>query len=243
MPFDEIAAALGAVHQFVQVALAPDGRRFAYTETVRDHSTIRLALVGKPSQTVPVTACPGRTCEESDFRWSPDGSRIVFVTSDAKGQGQLAVVGDGGGRARILTHAAGPVSNPRWSPDGTRIAFLYSPGAPKTPSPLNPSTPDAGVVGGTVYEQRLAVIPAEGGAIRLLGPHDLNVYEYDWSPDGTRFAATAAHGNGDANWWIASSTCSTRKAPPRARSTSPSCRSPRRAGRATASRSPTSAAS
>jgi dipeptidyl aminopeptidase/acylaminoacyl peptidase len=29
------------------------------------------------------------------------------------------------------------------------------------------------------------------------------VYEYDWSPDGRGFAATAAPGDGDANWWTA----------------------------------------
>jgi dipeptidyl aminopeptidase/acylaminoacyl peptidase len=29
------------------------------------------------------------------------------------------------------------------------------------------------------------------------------VYEYDWTPDGKAWAATAAHGSGDANWWIA----------------------------------------
>jgi dipeptidyl aminopeptidase/acylaminoacyl peptidase len=29
------------------------------------------------------------------------------------------------------------------------------------------------------------------------------VYEYSWSPDGKRFVATAAHGNGDNNWYIA----------------------------------------
>ncbi len=203
VPFDEIAAALSGVHQFAQVALSPDGRRFAYTEVFHDHSAIRLALVAKPRESVPVTACPGRSCEESDFAWSPDGSRLVFVTTDAKGQGQLAVVGEGGGRATVLTRAAGPLGTPRWSPDGTKLAFLYSPGAPKPPSPLNPATPDAGVVGATVYEQRVAVIPAEGGPARLLGPRDLNVYEYAWSPDGTHVAATAAHGNGDANWWVA----------------------------------------
>jgi dipeptidyl aminopeptidase/acylaminoacyl peptidase len=37
----------------------------------------------------------------------------------------------------------------------------------------------------------------------VLGPTDLNIYEYDWSPDGTRFATTAARGSGDDNWWIA----------------------------------------
>ncbi|MDP9107072.1 MAG: hypothetical protein M3N49_14210, partial [Candidatus Eremiobacteraeota bacterium] len=38
--FDQIASALGSVHQFSQVALAPDGRRFAYVETVGERSAI-----------------------------------------------------------------------------------------------------------------------------------------------------------------------------------------------------------
>ncbi|MBV8298081.1 MAG: S9 family peptidase [Candidatus Eremiobacteraeota bacterium] len=204
VPFEHIAATLSGVHQFVQVALAPDGRRFAYVESVGDHSSIRLAEVAHPAAARAITACPGRRCEETDVAWSPDGRRLAFVTTDAAGQPQLAIVDvAASGAARMLTRAKGPLSTPRWSPDGTRVAFLYSPGAPKAPSPLNPSTPDAGVVGGTIYEQRLAVIPAGGGALRLLGPKDLNVYDYDWSPEGTKFITTAAHGNGDANWWIA----------------------------------------
>jgi dipeptidyl aminopeptidase/acylaminoacyl peptidase len=203
IPFPEITAALNSVHQFAQVALAPDGKRFVSVESVADHSSIRLAEVARPAGSRSITACPARRCEESDVAWSPDGRSIAFITTDAKGQTQLAVQDVAGGAARVLTRAKGPLSTPRWSPDGTRLAFLYSPGSPKTPSPLNPSTPDAGVVGGTTYEQRLALIPAGGGTLRLLGPADLNVYEFDWSPDGTRFAATAAHGNGDANWWIA----------------------------------------
>jgi dipeptidyl aminopeptidase/acylaminoacyl peptidase len=203
IPFDQIAAALGEVHQFSQVALAPDGRRFAYAESAGERSAIRLAEVARPAAARTITACPGRRCDESDVAWAPDGRRIAFLTTDAKGQPQIAVEDFSSGGARVLAQAKGPLSTPRWSPDGTRIAFLYSPGAAKAPSPLNPSAPDAGVVGATVHEQRLAVIAAGGGPVRLLGPSDLNVYEFDWSPDGTRFAATAARGDGDANWWVA----------------------------------------
>src|SRR5262249_14507569 len=32
---------------------------------------------------------------------------------------------------------------------------------------------------------------------------DLNIYEYDWSPDGKIFAVSAAPGPGDNNWWVA----------------------------------------
>jgi hypothetical protein len=36
-----------------------------------------------------------------------------------------------------------------------------------------------------------------------VSPADLNIYEYDWSPDGRTFALSAAPGPGDNNWWIA----------------------------------------
>jgi dipeptidyl aminopeptidase/acylaminoacyl peptidase len=206
LPFNEITAALNSVHQFSEVALSPDGRYLAYVESIGDHTATRVATTALPGVSAGVSCLPRRSCDTSDVAWSPGSRQFAYVVSDERGQGQIAVATlheHGGITVAELTRAKGPVSTPRWSPDGKRIAFLYSPGAPKAPSPLNPSTPDAGVVGGRIYEQRLAVIPADGGAIKLLGPSDLNIYEYDWSPDGTKFAATAAHGNGDANWWIA----------------------------------------
>jgi dipeptidyl aminopeptidase/acylaminoacyl peptidase len=41
------------------------------------------------------------------------------------------------------------------------------------------------------------------GRVRQFSPADLNIYEYDWSPDGKRFAAIAAHGEPDNNWYLA----------------------------------------
>ena len=54
-----------------------------------------------------------------------------------------------------------------------------------------------------VTEQRLALVDVASGRLRQISPADMYVYEYDWSPDGRRFVVTAAHGNGDANWYIA----------------------------------------
>lgn len=210
----EAASALSAVHVLGEVSVSPDGGRVIYGQlaTARrggaevEVSTLWIANAKDGSGLTRLTACPGAVCDEHSASWSPDGTHIAFVTTDQKEQPQLALAAVGGAGAThiaTVTQAHGPLDTPRFSPDGRRIAFLYSPGAPKTPGPLNPLSRDAGVLSETFHEQRLAVISAQGGEIRLLGPANLNVYEYDWSPDGKRFVITAAHGSGDDNWWLA----------------------------------------
>jgi dipeptidyl aminopeptidase/acylaminoacyl peptidase len=202
---------LASVHPIGEVAISPDGRRVVYGTVLAgkrhdadvDVSALWIASAKDGSGATRLTACPGAVCDEHGAAWSPDGTRIAFITTDAKEQPQVAVASASEGNARVITDAHGPLDTARWSPKGDRIAFLYSEGAPKTPGALNPLAPDAGVLSSTVYEQRLAIVPAGGGPVILLGPADLNIYEFDWSPDGRRFAVTAAHGSGDDNWWIA----------------------------------------
>ena len=204
-----ILARLGSVRTIGEVAISPDGKQVVYSIIGKrrgadlDVSALWLANAKDGSAARRITACPGADCDEHGASWSPDAKRIAFVTTDEREQTQIAVAATNATVAKIISAAHGPLDTPRWSPDGRRIAFLYSEGAPKTPGPLNPLARDAGVLSETVYEQRLAVLPAEGGPVRLLGATDLNVYEFDWSPDGRRFAVTAAHGSGDDNWWLA----------------------------------------
>ena len=202
---------LNSVRPFSEVALSPDGKRLVYGNVVTgkrgsaDVDVSALWIINARDGTTPVrlTACPGSICDEHGAAWSADSSRIAFVSTGADEQAQIVIADAAGGNATTLTLAHGPVDTPRFSPDGKRIAFLYSEGAPKQPGPLNPLGRDAGVLSSTIYEQRLAVVPAQGGVTEVLGPVDLNIYEYDWSPDSSNFVVTAAHGSGDNNWWLA----------------------------------------
>ena len=206
-----ILNAFSKVHSFTEVAISPDGRRVIYGETVTgkragadvDAAALWIANANDGGDLHRLTACSGSACDEHGAAWSPDGRHIAFVTTDETGQTQIAVSDSDRRGAKTITAARGPVDTPRWSPAGDRLAFLYAEGAPRTPGPLNPLARDTGELIDTVYEQRLAIVSAEGGRIRVLGPADLNIYEYDWSPDGRRFAVTAAKGSGDSNWWIA----------------------------------------
>ena len=106
-------------------------------------------------------------------------------------------------RRESLTKVKGFLAHPSWSRDGKTIALLFTENATRAAGPLVAETPQTGEIREAVTEQRLTVVDVTSGRLRQISPADMYVYEYDWSPDGKRFVATAAHGNGDNNWYVA----------------------------------------
>jgi dipeptidyl aminopeptidase/acylaminoacyl peptidase len=219
-PVDALADNLFATRTFSQVALAPDGTRVAWVESLHDaagqptgKSAVYVADPGKPQARRRIAALRGRDAEEGHLAWAPDSRRLAFLSDAAKpGQSQIYLAEVGGAqdvKTRRLTQLVGFLDAPRFSPDGRSLAFLFTANSPRIPGPTHPTAKDAGVVEEKIYEQRIAVIdPAAPTAptaqtMREVSPADLYVYEYDWTPDGAGFAAIAAHGSGDDNWWLA----------------------------------------
>lgn len=114
--------------------------------------------------------------------WSPDGSRIVFV-SNRDGDDELYVMSRDGRDVRQLTRNRRSDLTPRWSPNGKLIAFASDRARPG--------------------EHELWLVNADGtGPRRLVGTvahptrQDTQLSP-TWSPDGRRliFSMTVADGN------------------------------------------------
>jgi len=207
-PLDRTLAEIAAVHQFRQAAISPDGSRVAYVEalTTPVKSAIYVtSLQSAAAARIRISAGDGKAAhDEHGLVWSPDGKQIAFLSDqEKKEQLQLYVAPADGGPAKQLTHLTGFLQGPTWSPDGKRLAVLFTENAPRSAGPLEPVTPDSGVVESKIYEQRITIVDPLTGGARQVSPADFYVYEYDWSPDGRAFAATASRGAGDDNWWIA----------------------------------------
>lgn len=196
---------LASVRPFTQVAISPDAKHAAWIEEQivnridTGRSTIFTLDLRAGAAPVRISGTPAA---DREIAWSLDSKSVAFL-SDREKKGQMQLYLASGGRSRKLTNLTGYLTDPQWSPDGTKLAVLFAENAPSGGGPLEAEPVETGVIGGEIHNQRLTIVDVASGMARQVSPVDMNVYEYDWSPDAKTFALSAAPGPGDNNWWIA----------------------------------------
>jgi dipeptidyl aminopeptidase/acylaminoacyl peptidase len=181
-----------------EAALSPDGSQVAYM--VKGELSV-VAADGGPPRAIAVAG----GLQLRDVTWSKD-SKYLALIADLKGDipaAQLWIAAADGSAPVKHAELKGYAQAPRFSPDGSKISILFTEGLPRVAGPLQPMTPLAGVIDKQIYEQRIATVELSTDRVTQVTPADIYIYEYDWTPDGKSWVATAAHGSGDANWWIA----------------------------------------
>lgn len=196
--------------------VSPDGSEVLYvrqfSDIMSDRNYTNLWLVG-------VDGSDHRPLTTGDFgdgspRWSPDGSRVAFL-SDRDGTPQIWVrFMDSGQMSRVtnLQHAPAGIS---WSPDGAELAFTSLVPRPATQVADLPSAPEgatwaapATTIDELVYRfngpgyltpgyVHLMVVPAEGGTPRQISSGDYQhggVFRSSpavWTPEGSHLVMSA----------------------------------------------------
>jgi len=191
------------------LTMAPAGDRVAVIEADQaDNAPVephkRVVVRSASGGAVLATYDPCPACDYQDPAFSPDGHRLAFIGHDRKAATTTVYLVTNGALA-VRTVIQGVAARPAFSPDGKTLAVLAVIGAHKDVGATQAAAPQVGEIGESFDEQRIAVIPAvgAGASLRAVSPADTFVYEYDWTPDGRGFVATAAKGDGDNNWWIA----------------------------------------
>jgi acylaminoacyl-peptidase len=186
--------------------IAPDGRSVAYVLMSMDIKTDR------PQRVIWLTGIDGKNTRPLSGatasgmpRWSPDGTRIAYLSTASDGSTQLFVYWSGSNVSAPISHFTESPTSLAWSPDGRWLAFTMP--APAERKPLKVDLPQAPkgatwadpprLIDRVVYRidgegylpasfNQLFVIPTDGGAARQLTHGD---FDQDgppaWSADSS----------------------------------------------------------
>ena len=185
------------------VQISPDATMVAYVRysmsIMRDRREGRLWLVGTDGSSHRKLTSEDRS--ESSPRWSPDGTRIAFVSGSTEGSEVYVYWVETGQIARLtqLERSPGGIA---WSPDGRQIAFTMLVPEARPVFAAMPAKPagaewaDPPIVetrvrheadGSGVIEpgfRHIFVIPADGGSARQITAGDFQHGAPVWGADG-----------------------------------------------------------
>jgi serine/threonine protein kinase len=137
-------------------AFSPDGSRVAF-QRLGQEKGYRLFIATTASAAQPVEFRPGGQSFQDAPTWSPDGAWIAYLIGAQGGTTHLLKARVGGaGEAITLNENVLAFTQPDWSPDGQHVLFVSNDG--------------------------LAIVPANGGDVRLLSEEQW--LAVTWAADG-----------------------------------------------------------
>jgi dipeptidyl aminopeptidase/acylaminoacyl peptidase len=125
----------------------------------------------------------------SNPKWSPDGSKVVFI-SNRDGRNNLYIISSSGGDAEKITDSKSGVNNFEWSQDGKMIAYIMTDIPGETDEKRKKQKDDWYYVDEIILQNRLYVLWLDendsSGKLKwkLLTRENRNIISFDWSPDG-----------------------------------------------------------
>lgn len=161
-----------------ELEIAPDGK----TAAVVVRGDIWAFPTDGRGEARRLTADPAN---DYDFVWSPDGTRIAFV-SDRKGAFGVYIVDVKTLAVQEIATSEHDAGSPQWSPDGKRLAYLSS-GPAGGLYIAEPNSP------GSAYR-----VAASSGNNRF----GVGITNYSWSPDGRWLAFSRRDVRNTTDIWV-----------------------------------------
>ena len=191
-----------------ELAFSPDRSRvaFALHSTVADMGSFQpshLYLIEGDGEPTPLT---GGAWSDRTPVWSPDGSRLAFLSDRIMPGHQLPYAMVPGEEPVHVGTFVGSAESVAWSNDGTRLLVLVAdPGAPRVG--LERAGGERGRAGARPRDlrpgearRRLFMLDLASGHGTEVGPPDTDIWEVDWDGDGLAVAIASVYLPGD-RWY------------------------------------------
>ena len=203
------AERLLAVRTPMEIDFAPGGSRFAFTlqAVVSDHGVTQPSdLWVVEGDGGPVRLTEGSWADTSPI-WSPDGSRLAFLSDRAVAGHHLPYTMAPGEPPVLAASFLGSAEQLIWSADGHRLLVLaadpgsYSRAASGTLVTGGASELEQGIRRSSGAWRRLLMVDLTTGGVAEVGPPGWSVWEVDWDGSGTTAFAVVAENPTGSGWY------------------------------------------
>lgn len=171
--------------------ISPDGKRVAFmlrpVSKEGEHREGAIWVV--PFADGEARQFTGGQWYDEEPRWSPDGTRLAFLSDRAeRGKKSVYIMPADGGEALRLWDQQGDMEQLSWSPDGRYLAVLFTDPETEEEKKRKEERDDARVWDTDYKYQRLWIIDVETKEAQAASPEQKQVWGYAWSPDSERLA-------------------------------------------------------
>jgi Tol biopolymer transport system component len=225
----EVSRKITAMDEFTlqvpaEPQISPDGKKIVYLRRFADPITDRryanLWIINADGSDHRAITTGNRA--DGSARWSPDGTRLSYLSSEAEGKSQIYVRWMDTGQTARITNVEQGADSLEWSPDGKTLSFAsFVPGRgphiadlPSPPAGAKWADP-ASIYDKTVFRfngrgylkpgfEQIFVVSADGGAPRQVTSGDFpnggsyfGTNRVSWSPDG-KFLVVSVNRHADS---------------------------------------------
>ncbi len=163
---------------------SPDGKKLVFEITIAGHEQLFTMNIDGSGQ----TQITSNAADHDSPAWSPDGSKIAYVSgADDKDEAIYMMNADGSGAQRLTGNPSSYI-HPNWSRDGTKIIFCAD-------DDLHPPKKNASEIFSIDIKTREMKTLIRGGT---------NTYP-SWSPDGEKIVFRRMIGEMNSEVFVANS--------------------------------------
>ncbi len=169
--------------------ISPDGKWVAYVVSVpdfKDNAYDTDIWLVPTAGGAPFRLTTSRKADNTP-RWSPDGTKLAFLSS-REDRAQVWLISPAGGEAERLTESKAAVQSFAWSPDGRRLAYVAPRDSTAEEQRRRREKDDAIMVDGDFAFTRISIIEVATKAVTEAVAGAFQASDPRWSPDGTQLA-------------------------------------------------------
>ena len=189
------------IHFLTDLQLSPDGTHLAFVVSEAPKGEQRaqhIWMYDKKTDTVRQFTYSKKS--ETNPRWSPDGSRLAFLSNRGGDEQQIYLMNSSGGEAAVRTKGKGNIKGFAWSRDGKYIAYIAPEAKTEEDENKEKDKNDARIADKDNKQPRVWLLPVESGDPKAITPANWEIKELTWMPSGQNLVISGTdHPESDQN--------------------------------------------